>query len=89
MQDSTTVARLAHLDQVRGELAGLASTDRALAACGGRGSAAEICMIPDLTLPPLDQWTTLLTVAVDTEGFALEVFPGRPDEVAAMGVVRF
>ncbi|MBW9120387.1 peptidase C45 [Microbacterium trichothecenolyticum] len=89
MEDATTVARLAHLDHVRGELVGLASTDRALAACGGRGSAAEICMIPDLTLSPLDQWTTLLTVAVDTEGFALEVFPGRPDEAAAAGLTRF
>jgi isopenicillin-N N-acyltransferase-like protein len=45
-------------------------------------------MIPDLTLSPLDQWTTLLTVAVDTEGFALEVFPGRPDEAAAAGLTR-
>lgn len=89
MEDATTVARLAHLDHVRGELVGLAPTDRALAACGGRGSAAEICMIPDPTLSPLDQWTTLLTVAVDTEGFALEVFPGRPDEAAAAGLARF
>lgn len=89
MEDATTVARLAHLDHVRGELVGLAPTGRALAACGGRGSAAEICMIPDLALSPLDQWTTLLTVAVDTEGFALEVFPGRPDEAAAAGLARF
>ena len=46
-------------------------------------------MTPDRALPRADQWTTLLTVAVDTAGFALEVFPGRPDEAAAAGLDRF
>ena len=87
--DSTTMERLAHLDDVRGDLAGLDPMARALAACGGQGAAAEICMTPDPALPRIDQWATLLTVAVDTEGFALEVFPGRPDEAAAQGLSRF
>ena len=87
--DSTTVERFAHLDDVRDALAGLDPTARALAACGGHGAAAEICMTPDPTLPRIDQWATLLTAAVDTEGFALEVFPGRPDEAAAAGLARF
>ena len=89
MSDETTAVRLAHLDGVRAELTGLEPTARALAACGGHGAAAEICMTPDPTLPRIDQWATLLTVAVDTEGFALEVFPGRPDEAAAAGLARF
>ncbi|WP_341996974.1 C45 family peptidase [Microbacterium sp. LWH7-1.2] len=87
--DSTTMERFAHLDDVRDALAGLDPTARALAACGGQGDAAEICMAPDPALPRIDQWATLLTVAVDTEGFALDVFPGRPDEAAAAGLVRF
>lgn len=87
--DSTTAERFAHLDAVRGGLADLPAAARARALCGGRGAEAAVCMTPDPTLPRLDQWATLLTVSVDTAGFALEVFPGRPDEAAAAGLVRF
>jgi isopenicillin-N N-acyltransferase-like protein len=87
--DSTTIERLTHLDAVRGSLGGLDPTARALAACGGLGHAAQICMTPDLTLARADQWSTLLTVAVDTEEFALDLYPGRPDEAAAAGMTRF
>lgn len=87
--DSTTLERFTHLDSVRGALAGLNPTARAQAACGGLGADADICMTPDPALPRIDQWATLLTIAVDTEGFALDVFPGRPDEAAAAGLTRF
>ncbi|WP_239065797.1 C45 family autoproteolytic acyltransferase/hydolase [Microbacterium hibisci] len=87
--DSTTVERLAHLETVRHELAGLDAADRALAACGAQGADAAICISPDLTLPRVDQWATLLTVSVDTVGFGLDVFAGRPDQAAAEGFTRF
>ncbi|MFD4960317.1 C45 family autoproteolytic acyltransferase/hydolase [Microbacterium sp. NPDC058389] len=87
--DSTTAERYAHLDLVRGALAGLDPAARALAVCGGLGADAAVCMTPDPALPRLDQWATLLTIAVDTAGFALDVFPGRPDQAATAGFARF
>lgn len=87
--DSTSRERFAHLDAVRGRLAGLAPADRARAACGDDGDRAVICMTPDPTLPRVEQWSTLLTISVDTAGFGLEVFPGRPDEAAVSGFTRF
>lgn len=92
--DSTTAERFAHLDAVRGDLAGLDPAARALAACGGLGEDAEICMTPDPSLPRIDQWATLLTISVDTMpaddgGFGLDVFPGRPDQAASAGLTRF
>ena len=87
--DSTTFERFAQLDRVRSALAGLDPTARALAACGGQGADADICMTPDPALPRIDQWATLLTIAVDTTAFALDVYPGRPDEAAAAGFTRF
>lgn len=87
--DSTTAERFAHLDRVRGSLAGLDPADRALAACGGLGADADICVSPDLTLPSVDQWGTLLTITVDPVEFALDVFPGAPDRAAAAGLARF
>lgn len=87
--DSTTLERFAHLDAVRSGLAGLDPTARALAVCGGLGADAAVCMTPDPALPRVDQWATLLTISVDTVGFGLDVFPGRPDEAAAAGLMRF
>ncbi|GAA5202605.1 C45 family peptidase [Microbacterium jejuense] len=87
--DSTTAERYAHLDGVRGSLAGLDPAARARAVCGGAGADAAVCMTPDPALPRLDQWATLLTIAVDTAGFALDVFAGRPDEAAIAGLTRF
>ncbi|GAA5088710.1 hypothetical protein GCM10025760_11540 [Microbacterium yannicii] len=87
--DSTTRARYAHLDTVRGRLTGPDPTARALAVCGGLGADAPVCMTPDPALPRVDQWTTLLTIAIDTETFALDVYPGRPDEAATAGFTRF
>lgn len=87
--DSTTTERLAHLDRVRAGLAGLDPAARARAACGGLGESADICVMPDPSLALVDQWQTLLTVAVDPAAFALDVFPGRPDQVGAAGLTRF
>lgn len=87
--DSTTAERYAHLDGVRGGLADLEPAARALAVCGGRGAGAAVCMTPDPALPRLDQWATLLTVGVDTAGFALDVYAGRPDQAATAGFTRF
>ncbi|MFK4837016.1 C45 family autoproteolytic acyltransferase/hydrolase [Microbacterium sp. ZW T2_14] len=87
--DSTTRARYAHLDTVRGRLAGPDPAARALAVCGGLGADAPVCMTPDPDVRRVDQWATLLTIAVDTAGFGLDVFPGRPDEAAAAGLTRF
>lgn len=87
--DSTTAERFAHLDAVRGTLAGLAPAARALAACGGLGENAAVCMTPDRTLPRIDQWATLLTISMDTVEFGLDVYPGRPDQAATAGLIRF
>lgn len=87
--DSTTLERFAHLDRVRSVLANLDPTARALAVCGGLGADADVCMTPDPTIPRIDQWATLLTISVDTAGFGLDVYPGRPDEAAAAGLSRF
>lgn len=87
--DSTTTDRYAHLDRVRGELASLDPAARSLAVCGGLGADAAVCMTPDSALPRVDQWATLLTIAVDTAGFALDVYAGRPDEAAVAGFSRF
>lgn len=87
--DSTTAERYQHLDAVRGTMTGLAPVDRALAACGGEGQKAAICMTPDTSKPLIDQWCTLLTVGIDVTGFALDYYPGRPDEAAAHGLARF
>ena len=87
--DSTTHERFAHLQAVRGRLADLDPARRTLALCGDLGADAAVCMTPDPALPRIDQWATLLTIAVDTAGFALDVFPGRPDEAAAGGLTRF
>jgi isopenicillin-N N-acyltransferase-like protein len=87
--DSTTAERYQHLNAVRGTMTGLAPVDRARAACGEEGDKAAICMTPDTSKPLIDQWCTLLTVAVDVEDFALDYCAGRPDEAATHGLARF
>ena len=87
--ESTTLERLGHLAAVRDELEGLEPARRALAACGGQGEQAAICMTPDAGLHPIDQWATLLTISLDAVGIALDFFPGRPDQAATAGLDRF
>lgn len=85
---SETQERYDHLDRVRGELGGLPASARAAAACGGEGEGAVICIRPDASLPRLDQWETLLTIAVDVPGFGLEYIAGTPAEAALHGMSR-
>jgi isopenicillin-N N-acyltransferase-like protein len=87
--DSTTAERYQHLSAVRGTLTSLTPADRARAACGGEGDKAAICMTPDTSKPPIDQWRTLLTIGIDVTGFALDYYPGRPDDAATHGLARF
>ncbi len=87
--DSTTRARYAHASAVGGAMSGLPAAERAAAFCGSEGGSAPICMRPDAARPVHEQWGTLLTIALDLPGFALEVHPGTPDEVAVHGFDRF
>lgn len=87
--DSTTRARYAHASAVGDAMAGRAAEDRASAFCGPAGADAAICVRPDAAKPMHEQWGTLLTIALDLPGFALEVHPGTPDEVAEQGFERF
>ncbi|WOH19543.1 C45 family peptidase [Paenarthrobacter sp. GOM3] len=87
--DSSTVERYQHLDAVRGTLAGHGPAGRASAACVGAGEKAPICMTADTSKPLIDQWRTLLTISVDAKEFALDFYPGRPDEAATYGLARF
>lgn len=85
---STTYARLEHLRARAGELAGQDAVRRAQTMCGPAGEAAPICFQPDRTLPPQEQWTTLLTVSLDLDGYGLEYAAGSP-AVMARGAERF
>ncbi|MNG18594.1 hypothetical protein D3C84_1026740 [compost metagenome] len=64
-------------------------TARADAMCGAAGNDAPICFHPDLSLPPKERWETLLTIGIDTQGFALDYAAGNPKFLAGNGHVRF
>ena len=87
--DSTTRARYAHASAVGGAMSGLPAAERAAAFCGPDDGSAPICVRPDASRPVHEQWGTLLTIALDLPGFALELHPGTPDEVAVHGFDRF
>ncbi len=75
------------LGDLRG--AGASIEDRAADFCGPEGAHAPVCMRPDPSLPPNDQWTTLLTIGLDLERGRLEYRAGSPAELAARGAERF
>lgn len=85
---STTYARLAHLGEQRNRMPGLPIEQRASAMCGASGALAPICFRPDPSEPLHEQWTTLLTVGLDTRAGALEFYPGSPAELAERGARR-
>lgn len=87
--ESTTRERYAHTAALGTAMAGLGAIERAAAFCGSDGASAPICMRPDATKPVHEQWGTLLTVALDLPGFALDVHAGTPDDVAEHGFERF
>lgn len=70
--------RLAHLEAAGSALGADDTAERAAAFCGAAGDAAIVCMHTDPSAPPTDQWATLLTVGIDTEGFALDLSPTTP-----------
>ncbi len=86
--ESTTYARLAHLAEQRAGMPRLPIEQRAAAMCGEPGALAPICFRPDPAEPLHEQWTTLLTVGLDTDAGALEYFPGSPVELAEQGARR-
>lgn len=88
-ETSTTRARHAHTTASLPAMAGVDSRRRAEAFCGAAGADAPICMHPDPGLPAHERWGTLLTIALDIPGFALELHAGTPDEAATAGLPRF
>ncbi|MDQ4501546.1 C45 family peptidase [Sinomonas sp. ASV322] len=87
--ESTTKERFEHLERVHAAMAGLPLAERARALCGAEGHDAPVCMRPDLAAPLHEQWSTLLTISLDTEACALDVVAGSPDEAARAGFHRF
>ncbi|PII86670.1 hypothetical protein BMH32_08055 [Leucobacter sp. OLJS4] len=90
---STTRTRFAHLSRIGGlgdlRGAGASIEERAADFCGPEGAHAPVCMRPDPSLPPHDQWTTLLTIGLDLERGRLEYRAGSPAELVARGAERF
>ena len=86
---STTRERLAHAQSARSGMPGLTATDRAAALCGPAGERAPVCVRRDESEPLHEQWETLLTIALDLPGFALEHRPGTPDTAGRDGLQRF
>lgn len=74
--------RFAHLASAGAGLGAADLVDRAAAFCGTAGDAAIVCMHTDPSAAPTDQWATLLTVGIDTEGFALDLSPSTPATAA-------
>lgn len=75
------------LGHLRGASASI--EERAADFCGPEGAHAPVCMRPDPSLPPHDQWTTLLTIGLDLERGRLEYRAGSPAELVAHGAERF
>lgn len=86
---STTLERFAHAQAVRSGMPGLAAAQRAAALCGTAGAAAPVCVRRNESEPLHEQWETLLTIALDLAGFALEYRAGAPDAAAHDGLERF
>ncbi|MDH0300978.1 MULTISPECIES: C45 family autoproteolytic acyltransferase/hydolase [unclassified Pseudomonas] len=84
-----TQCRLAHLEQVIGQMTGADLRARAEAMCGAAGDAAPICFHPDLALPDTERWQTLLSVGIDTEHGFLDYVAGTPLQLAKAGSQRF
>ncbi|MBO1900338.1 peptidase C45 [Leucobacter weissii] len=85
----TTYERLAHVTARAAAMTGLGVRERAAEMCGPSGGSAPVCFTPDLSKPPHEQWTTLLTVSLDLVGIGLDYYPGSPDLLAEHGPRRF
>ncbi|WP_194791944.1 C45 family autoproteolytic acyltransferase/hydolase [Pseudomonas sp. UFMG81] len=84
-----TQGRLAHLEQVIGQMTDRDLRARAEAMCGAAGDRAPICFHPDMTQPDTERWETLLSVAIDTQHCALDYVAGTPLLLAKAGFQRF
>lgn len=88
---STTYVRLAHLQAVADRVgeAGPTSSEMAARLAGQAPGvpSSPISMVPDRSLPLHDQWTTLLTVAIDPNDQTMVSFAGRPDQWNAAEVI--
>ncbi|HET8926597.1 MAG TPA: C45 family peptidase [Microbacterium sp.] len=86
---STTLERFAHAESARSGMPGLGARERAAALCGAAGESAPVCVRRNESEPLHEQWETLLTIALDLPGFALEHRPGAPDLAGRSGLTRF
>ena len=86
---STTLERFAHAEAMRSRMPGLSATQRAAALCGTAGGAAPVCVRRSESEPLHEQWETLLTIALDLPGFALDHRSGAPDAAGRDGLDRF
>ncbi|MDR2306654.1 MAG: C45 family peptidase [Paucimonas sp.] len=84
-----TQCRLAHLEQVIGQMGSADLRERAAAMCGAQGDSAPICFHPDMSMPDTERWETLLSVGIDTERCLLEYVAGTPLHLATAGFERF
>lgn len=85
--ESSTDVRMDDLAARRTDLC--AGTDHARAKALAADGAAPQIMRPDLSLPLVEQWSTLLTVALDTDSFAMSYRAGTPLEAAELGLLTF
>ncbi|MFE4196364.1 C45 family autoproteolytic acyltransferase/hydrolase [Paenarthrobacter sp. NPDC056912] len=81
--------RLAHLGQVRAELAGLDARARAERFCSTQGASSVVCFHPDAAVPRHEQWQTLLTISVNAGDCSLEYAPANPADAAVTGFQTF
>ncbi len=81
--------RLAHLGQVRTELAGLGVVDRALQFCSSKGASSVVCFHPDASAPRHEQWQTLLTISVNAGDCCLDYAAANPADAARYGFQTF
>lgn len=80
---STTYGRAEFLQRRDADLSRAASlAELAAAMCGGSADA-PVCMRPQRALDPIDQWETLLTIALDVEHAALVAVAGPPSSFAS------
>lgn len=77
---STTRVRYDHLTFHAPSAFHLDPPKRAHALAGAQNSQSPICLSADLDQPETDQWTTMLTIAINTETHSIACVPGSPTE---------
>ncbi|WP_336669674.1 C45 family peptidase [Tsukamurella sp. USMM236] len=85
--ESSTDLRMDDMTARRADLCSGTGQARAKALAAD-GTAPQI-MRPDVSLPLVEQWSTLLTVALDLDAFALSYRAGTPFEAAELGLLTF